>query len=40
MEFYLTLDNSNKFIGLINGDINPKTVATKNDDQIINIKWR
>ena len=40
MEFYLILDNSNKFIGLINGDIDPQTVATEDDDQIINIKWR
>lgn len=37
MKFYLILDDSNKFIGFINGDIDPKTVATESSDQIINI---
>ncbi len=37
MKIYLILDNSDNFIGIINGDIDPKTVATEDDDQIINI---
>ena len=37
MEFYLILDSSYNFIGLINGDINPQIIATEDDDQVINI---
>lgn len=37
MQLILILDSSNKFIGLINKDIDPKTLATEYDDQIIEI---
>lgn len=37
MDFYLILDGSDKFIGFINGDIDPQVLATEYDDQVINI---
>ena len=38
MILQLILDSNNKFIGLINNEIDPNTIATEYDDQIIEIK--